>query len=100
MSDQEGDVSRNVPEMDLNAAIGELNRVRKAWLKRPGVTAVDVGYKIKDGKMTDVVAVRVHVKRKLPVEALSETERFPEQLGAVPVDVIEAEYGPQCDEPA
>lgn len=84
-----------VPQSDLDAAIAELNKVREAWLKRPGVTAVDVGYRMKDGKLTDEVAIRVHVERKLPPEALEEHELFPETLGGVDVDVIEATYGPQ-----
>lgn len=86
---------KEIPESELNAAIAELNKVRDQWLKRPGVTAVDVGYKIKDGKLTDELAIRVHVKRKLPPEALSEHEKFPKKLGRFNVDVIEAEYGPQ-----
>ncbi len=84
-----------IPKAELNAAIAELDKVRENWLKRPGVTEVDAGYKIKDDKLTDELAIRVHVKRKLPREAISEHELFPEHLGRFSVDVIEAEYGPQ-----
>ena len=45
--------------------------------------------------MTDELAIRVHVKRKLPREAIPEYELFQEQVGPFLVDVIEAEYGPQ-----
>ena len=86
---------QNIPESELNAAIAELNKVRKTLLKRPGVTAIDVGYKIKDGDITEELAIRVHVKRKLSREAISEHELLPERLGRFSVDVIEAEYGPQ-----
>lgn len=86
---------KKIPNSELNAAIDELNKVRKEWLKRPGVTAVDVGYKIKGGELTDELAIRVHVQRKLPAEALPEHELFPERLGNFSVDVIEAAYGPQ-----
>lgn len=89
---------RQIPQSEINAAVDELNKVRKNWLKRPGVTAVDVGYKIKEGRLTDELAIRVHVKRKLPPEALSEYELFPERLGGFSVDVIEVEYGPQAAE--
>jgi endonuclease G len=83
----------------VSEAIAELNKVRKDWLKRPGVTAVDVGYKIRDKGLTDELAIRVHVRRKLPLEALQEYERFsvsgdPAKVGAFSVDVIEAEYVP------
>ncbi len=86
---------REIPEAEVNAAIAELDKVRESWRKRPGVTAVDVGYKIKDGKLTDELAIRVYVKRKLPREAISAHELFAERLGRFSVDVIGAEYGPQ-----
>jgi endonuclease G len=90
---------KKIPQTKINDAIVELNKVRKSWLKRPGVTAVDVGYKLKGGKLTDELAIRAHVKRKLPAEAYSEHEQFtthdqPKKLGAFSIDVIEAEYGP------
>ena len=86
---------RQFTEAEVNAATAQLDKVRKEWLKRPGVTAVDVGYKMKARKMLDELAIRVHVKRKLPAEAISEHELFPPELGGFSVDVIEAEYGPQ-----
>lgn len=76
-------------------AEAELMKVQGDWLKRPGVTAVDVGLKFKDGQLTDQIAVRVHVRRKLAPESLPPEEVFPERLGRVPVDVIEASYGLQ-----
>ena len=88
-------MTREIPTSELNAAIDELDQVREEWLKRPGVTAVDVGFKIKDGVLTDELAIRVHVSRKLPPEALPEHELFPESLGRFSVDVIEATYGLQ-----
>ena len=87
-----------IPETEVNAAVAELDKVRKDWLKRPGVTSVDVGYKIKGGRPTDELAIRVHIKRKLPPEMVSQAELFPERLGRFSVDVIEAEYGPQTIE--
>ena len=84
----------------VEAAIAELNKVRKNWLRRPGTTAVDVGYKIKDGEITDHVAIRAHVKRKLDDKtaeregvALTSSSR-PKKQGDFPIDIIEAEYGP------
>lgn len=83
----------------VEAAIEQLDRVRNSWLRRPNVTAVDVGFKIKEREITDQLAVRVHVERKLPPESLETYERFnapdqPESVGDFPVDVIEATYGP------
>jgi endonuclease G len=97
--------AKKAPAKSVESAVTELNRVRKEWLRRPGVTAVDVGYKLKDGKLTDEVAIRIHVKRKLPIDALSEHDRFsdrarPAKLGAFSIDVVEAEYGPAHAAPA
>ena len=80
---------------EMNAANAELKKVRDRWLRRPGVTAVDVGYKIQNGRLIDVLAIRVHVKRKLSPNQLNDDELFPTRLGDFPVDIIEAEYGPQ-----
>jgi hypothetical protein len=84
-----------IPKSEVAAAIAELDNVRKEWLKRPGVTAVDVGLRFKNGRMTDQLAIRVHVRKKVPPEDLCECELFPERLGRFMVDIIEAEYGPQ-----
>ncbi len=89
----------------VNAAIAELNKVRRSWLRRPGTTAVDVGYKIKGGKITDQVAIRAHVQRKLDDkvterEGVSYTSSSrPKMQGDFPIDVIEAEYGPADVQP-
>ena len=50
---------------------------------------------MKDGRPTETLAIRVHVRRKLQAEALPPHDLFPERLGDYDVDVIEAEYGPQ-----
>ncbi len=90
---------RKIRTSMINDAISELNKVRKDWLRRPGVSAVDVGYKITGEGLTDELAIRVHVKRKKPLEALEDYEIFsisgsPKKAGAFSVDVIEAEYAP------
>ena len=78
---------------------------RRRLLRIPGVTAVDVGYKLieKENKFLDELALRVHVERKLHPDCLKR-ER-PEELidpknylspdgNEVTMDVIEAEYRP------
>ena len=85
---------------EVEDAIEALDSVRRDWLRRPGVTAVDVGFKIKDEQLTDTVALHVHVGRKLPAAELEKSEIFNEsgraakKVGGFPVDVIEATYGP------
>jgi endonuclease G len=90
---------KRISKQKVEAAVAELDKVRKSWLRRPDVTAVDVGYKIKDNEITDELAIRVHVQRKLPVEALESYQVFsesgdPNHLGDFVIDVIEADYGP------
>jgi hypothetical protein len=58
------------PRKQVDEAIAALDSVRRDWLHRNGVTAVDVGFKIKDTTLTDELALRMHVRRKLPLEAL------------------------------
>ncbi len=69
--------------------------VRDEWLQRPGVTAVDLGFKWSDGQMTDQLAIRVHLVQKKPLSELSEAELFPRHVDGIAVDVIEAVYGIQ-----
>lgn len=83
----------------IDHALASVEKVRDHWHRQPGVTAVDVGFKITDGVMTDEVSLRVHVERKIPIEELPERQRFNEsgaptaEVEGVPVDVIEANYG-------
>jgi hypothetical protein len=72
-----------------------LELVRDEWLRRPGVTAVDMGFKWSGGEMTDVVSLRVHVARKRDAADLSVAELFPSEVDGVPIDVIAASYTPQ-----
>lgn len=85
-------MQKNILESELVSAIAELDKVRREWLNRQGVTAVDVGYKITSDKFMDILAIRVHVKRKLPSHAISNYELFPNRLGKFSVDVIEADF--------
>ena len=86
----------------VEEAVAALDSVRREWLRRPGVTAVDVGFKIEGDKLTDTVAIRVHVARKIAVaelassEVFNETGKTPKKVKGFPVDVIEAKYGPSA----
>jgi len=80
---------------------------RRRLLRFPGVTAVDLGYKITEGVFTDTLAVRVHVEYKKDPGYLKQRkhELIPEWVEpdkvrepatrserSVPVDIIEANY--------
>jgi hypothetical protein len=82
---------REIPSTEIDAAVAELDAVRSEWLRRPEVTAVDVGYAVEGGRRLDELAIRVHVRRATP----EVRESFPRRLGRFPVCFLEAEYGPQ-----
>ena len=63
--------------------------VEDEWLQWPGVTGVDVGYKIVGGKKTDQPAILVYVKKK--GRYLLQHE-IPKTVGEVPTDVIERTF--------
>src|SRR5215475_3049337 len=76
-----------------------LRQKAQAYLRLPNVTSVGVGYKIKDGKQTDELAIQFTVNKKLSPEALvaERLEALPQFFVAddgtvVPVDVIERSY--------
>lgn len=83
----------------MSHAENVLQKVHDEWMQRSGVTAVDLGFKWSHGKMTDRLAIRVHVNKKRPLSEIDEAERFPEEVDGVPVDVIEATYGLQAASP-
>jgi hypothetical protein len=74
--------------------LSEIIEAKKAaeaeLLQRPGVTAVDVGYKYVKGKRTDKLAIRVHVAKK--TDAVPPYERIPPEINGIPTDVIENKY--------
>ena len=85
--------------LEVEAAVAALDTVRRSWLRVDGVTAVDVGFKVTGGTLTDTLALRVHVARKRPVAELAPSEVFNvsaegRTVGGFPVDVLEARYGP------
>ncbi len=88
-------VAMAVNPEELEQAEAILDSVRAELLRRPGVTAVDLGFKWKAGQMTDTLSIRIHVARKKLNIELNEIELFPKELQGIPVDVIEASYAAQ-----
>jgi hypothetical protein len=60
------------------------------------VTGIDIGYKYKDDERTETLAIRLHVKEKLPKSALEAAEIFPEEIEGFPIDVIQGNYKPDA----
>lgn len=78
------DIDKQVEE-----AIAALDEVRSDWLKRSGVTGVDVGFLWKDGLLTDVVGIRVKVQEVLEPEDVPDGELFPKYHKDFRVQVFE-----------
>lgn len=103
-----------VDDEDPLKAIFDANRRR--LLSLPGVTGVDIGYRIVDGEFTNDLAIRLHVERKVDKNAKEAfLERYPERKfefiehvlakackgkAARLTDVIQAIYGPLARRPS
>ena len=64
-------------------------RYRDFLMSLPNVVGVGVGAKVVSGKTTPLVAVKVYVRTKVPLNLLTEKERIPQELDGVPTDVEE-----------
>ena len=80
--------------VELQRAVVVKEAVVDDLIHRPGVTAVDVGYKYVNGARTDTVAIRVSVAEKKAVSKLSKAEKVPADIEGVPTDVIERVFEP------
>lgn len=70
------------------------NEALARYAHRANVTGIDIGYKYTEGEVTDALAIRLHVKEKIPKSALEAAELFPEEIEGFPVDVIQGNYKP------
>lgn len=77
----------------LEDAIAIKNRVEQHYLGLPGVTGIDVGYKVVGGVQTDEVSIRVHVEQKRAT--VPEGQAVPGEIDGVVTDVLERRYEPQ-----
>jgi hypothetical protein len=65
-------------------------RAEKDLLTLPGVTGIGIGNKITRGKMTELLAIQVFVKKKDP--DISPANCVPAEIDGVPTDVIERTF--------
>ena len=61
-------------------------------MNKANVNGVGVGYKIKNGKRTKQVSIRVYVSKKVSKEKLAPRDLLPKIIENIPVDVIEAKF--------
>jgi hypothetical protein len=58
-------------------------------LKKANVVGVGIGYRERDGQMTDRVALTVMVKKKVPLSQLDAKDVIPPEIEGVMLDVKE-----------
>jgi hypothetical protein len=75
------------------ATFEEVRRVKEKYesllMRKKGVIGCSAGYKTTSSKRTLEPAVICYVVKKISPEALSETDRIPEELDGVSTDVVE-----------
>jgi hypothetical protein len=64
-------------------------RYSTALMKLPNVVGLAVGPKIVNGRPTDIMAIKVYVRKKLPKEQLDKDLCVPERIEGVPTDIEE-----------
>lgn len=72
--------------ISLEQATDIKSRFETGVLHLPGVTGVDVGFRMIDGKTTDELAIRVYVQSQAAAPEL------PKSVEGVAVDVIERSF--------
>lgn len=63
--------------------------LKKSILKKKGIVATGIGYKIINGKQTDELALICSVVKKLPLSEISKQDFVPPTIKGVPTDIVE-----------
>jgi hypothetical protein len=83
---------------DLREAVRARNRAIAVHFYDPNVKVIDVGLRLKDGRITDELTVRAHVVKKVRGEAFETLSRaapkrvIDEDRIGFPVDIIQSSY--------
>lgn len=84
------DETGGTPFSGTSASVAEvLSRHQDALMAYPNVVAVSDGI-CQAGEKAGQACINVYVSQKVPVEKLADTQKLPERLDGVPVEVIEA----------
>jgi hypothetical protein len=75
-----------------------IRRVKQAHEQRllslPGVTGVDIGYKIVNGQKTNELVIRIYVEEKKDEDKLPAEQIIPKEIEGVKTDVIQQRFAP------
>ncbi len=77
------------PDEAIERASQVKTRYEKELMKRANVIGVGIGYKYKNGQLTDEIVLIVNVSDKKPVAELAKEDLLPREIDGVPVDVQE-----------
>jgi hypothetical protein len=80
-------------QMAAEKSMAEVRAIKDKYqaelLRKVNVVGVAVGYREKDGQMTDQVALTVMVKKKVPLSQLDAKDVIPPEIEGVMTDVKE-----------
>ena len=79
-----------ITQADQERLLKVMRRHRKRLKQFPNVRSIDIGYQYSDRRSTGRLAIRVHVNAKLPDAELKPSERLPEEIEGIPLDVIQS----------
>lgn len=79
-----------ISQAEQDRLLKVMRKHEKALKRYPNVRSVDVGYEFSGGQPTGRLAIRVHVDAKQAEEALAPSDRLPDELDGLPVDVIQS----------
>ena len=65
------------------------DKYQAGLLRKANVVGVAIGYREKDGQMTEQVALTVMVKKKVPLSQLDAKDVIPPEIEGVMIDVKE-----------
>jgi hypothetical protein len=68
-----------------------LERLSQQFLNHPDVSLIDIGLNIEDGRPTNEVVLRIHVRRT----GAGDHWPFPRQIDGIPVIVMYGDYKPE-----
>ena len=76
------------------------DKLAAQFLYHPDVTLIDIGYAYQQGRRTDQIALRIHVREAWMKAKPEDRIAFPEEVDGIPVSVMRGAYRLDAGEPA
>jgi hypothetical protein len=73
------------------------DKLSALFLDHPDVSLIDIGYALDQGKITDRVALRIHVHNRWVQTPPTERVAFPGQIDGIPIVVMAGNYQLEAD---